>query len=140
MTDRDPYAPPEAELSNPGDAPALWNPEAAAAWSLMLSTVLGTTLVHLNWRAMGELRRANVALTWVAGSVAALIGTLFAHPVIGMGFLLAWYFFAVRPQKREIENRYGIHYPRRSWLVPVVAGFAASIVVVNLPEVFGLEM
>ena len=58
----DPYAPPQTDLSAPAaeleNNPPLWNPNAAAMWSLLFSPVFGA-LVHMkNWQAMGEPEKA----------------------------------------------------------------------------------
>ena len=50
-----PYAPPKAEVADVGRtevAPALWNPNAAASWSLLFSPAFGAFLHMKNWQAL----------------------------------------------------------------------------------------
>ena len=59
MSQENPYAPPTAAVADIGTAtaaprPPLWNPGAAASWSLLLSPVFGAILHMKNWQAMGE--------------------------------------------------------------------------------------
>jgi len=71
MNTRNPYAPPEAEVADVAGpafleaAPALWNPAAAASWSLIFSPIFGSWLQMKNWQALGESEKAAKARTWV---------------------------------------------------------------------------
>jgi hypothetical protein len=44
-------------------APALWNPNAAANWSLLFSPMFGAWLHMKNWAALGEPERAAARRT-----------------------------------------------------------------------------
>ena len=72
------YAPPKAEVEGTalesGAAPTLWNPNAAANWSLLFSPIFGTWLHMLNWRALGEAERAESAKTWLMVSTLLQVG------------------------------------------------------------------
>src|SRR5262245_17881361 len=71
-----PYVAPAARVEDRAHAvspPAIWNPQAAAAWSIVLSPVFGSFLHMLNWRALGEENEAAKARGWFALSLAVLI-------------------------------------------------------------------
>ncbi len=137
------YAPPQspvADVSPNGDvAPPLWNPNAAASWSLLFTPVFGAYLQMRNWQAMGQHDRAKQALWWIVGyflmiaygvmSAAFQSAGTGGASLRGMGFLylIIWYFVAARPQVRYVEERYGGNYPRRPWLVPILVAFGAYV-------------
>ena len=90
---------------------ALWNPNAAAGWSILFTPVFGAYLHMLNWRALGEREQEQASLLWVyAGAlfIAALLvidATALDHTTgdaltrtIEFGFLVAWYFLSAHAQ------------------------------------------
>jgi hypothetical protein len=127
---------------------ALWNPNAAANWSLLFTPVFGAYLQALNWRALGEHKRASGSLKWVyvGGGLLAfyLLLSIFAHDdraargiahLVSFGFLLAWYFSSGKAQARYVKETYGTSYPRRPLGKPLliaVACFVAFVVVATL--------
>jgi hypothetical protein len=128
------------------DAPAcgLWNPSAAATWSLVFTPAFGAFIHMLNWQALGQPAQAAAARRWFYASLALLMlqiwtralnarfGTepLLLHPASVL-FLLVWYFGAARPQARLVRARYGAGYRRRRWdsvlMGAVMAGAAYAI-------------
>lgn len=128
------------------DAPAcgLWNPSAAATWSLVFTPAFGAFIHMLNWQALGQPAQAAAARRWFYASLALLmlqiwtralnarLGTepLLLHPASVL-FLLVWYFGAARPQARLVRARYGAGYRRRRWdsvlMGAVMAGTAYAI-------------
>jgi hypothetical protein len=120
---------------------AIWNPSAAATWSLVFTPAFGAFIHMLNWQALGQPREAARARRWFYASLALLMLQIFTralnarlgsepmlvHPA-GLLFLLIWYFGAARPQARLVKARYGAGYQRRSWnsvlICAVVAGAA----------------
>lgn len=48
-------------------APALWNPNAAANWSLLFSPMFSALLYANNWIALGELQQAGSVRWWAWG-------------------------------------------------------------------------
>jgi hypothetical protein len=107
---------------------ALWNPSAAARWSLVFSPTFGALIHMLNWQALGQPERAASARKWVYASLVLLMlqivtralnarfGTepLLVHPV-GLAFFLIWYFGAARQQALLVRARYGARYQHKSW-------------------------
>ena len=135
------YAPPKALVDDVGAAvevaPPLWNPNAAASWSLLFTPVFGTILHWRNWSAMGETKHAAAAKTWLIAAVVVIIvllvliyaglaarGTVRIANVV---FLLTWYFAAAKPQAKAVAERFGEAYPRRGWLVPIAIALTAII-------------
>ena len=126
------YLPPQSEDLGSGTgqaAPALWNPNAAACWSLLFSPVFGAALHMFNARAMGdaELEKLNKGFMW--GSVAVLviamliaIFTKINANFVGLAALGAWYGAVGRKQVALVKERYGSNYPRRSWGKPILFG------------------
>ena len=131
----DPYQPPKAHVSDTPageSAPALWNPGAAANWSLLFTPAFGAWLHMLNWRALGEPARAEASKGWLAAGlvlmvVYVLMGALMVDPAradgasrgIALIFLFTWYFASARAQAKHVRERFGKDYPRRGWGKPV---------------------
>jgi hypothetical protein len=134
------YAPPRAvvaEVRTADDAPPLWNPNAAANWSLLFSPVFGAWLHMTNWRALGDTRKAEVARNWMIAAIVVtaaqlLAGRFYATSAGWTKFLsffclLAWYFASARGQARLVKERWGSDYPRRSWTQPLLIGVLAYV-------------
>jgi hypothetical protein len=148
-----PYAPPQARVDDvesraKDTAPPLWNPNAAAMWSLLFSPVFGAWLHMKNWQALGEPEKASASKTWLIMSAALLllvvIGGMFlpetkaidsASRAAGIGLLVAWYTVSGREQIRYVTGRYGKTYPRKGWGAALgygVLGLFAFFVVIFL--------
>jgi hypothetical protein len=128
-------------------APPLWNPDAAACWSLLLTPAFGAYLQMKNWAALGEDEEAAASRRWFVGVLVLLLCLplleLFApglpiHGIanfIGLPLLLAWYYASARPQARYIRQRFGKSYARRGWgrallaalLVLLIVGVASAV-------------
>lgn len=96
---------------NDSDAPALWNPNAAALWSLLFLPVFGATLHMLNARAMGDkdqIRQSKWALIVLLVIFLLLpLVTLFFNPknnTFGLILLLGWYFAIGRKQVEAVKQ------------------------------------
>lgn len=113
-------------------APALWNPSAAANWSLLFTPVFGAALHMKNWRALGDEEKAGQAKMWMIASLVILAGMMIAGMVlpesrefdratrsVGIGLLAAWYVTAARVQQKLVKERFGKDYERRGWLKPI---------------------
>ena len=135
-----PYAPPKAQVTDvaaEGAAPPIWNPNAAASWSLLFSPAFGAFLQMLNWRALGRQQKADDARGWFIVSLAMLavyvfIGVLVEPKAadaisraVGLGYLLVWYFAAGREQAKYVKEKWGKDYPRRGWGKPLLLAVAA---------------
>lgn len=125
-----PYAPPRASVADVADgkvAPALWNPNAAASWSLLLSPAFGAILHLKNWQRLGEPGKAATSRIWAIVTVALLAVVIVASVllpeakaldavsrVVGLALLLGWLLldrpFAGGVRARAI--RQGLSAPR----------------------------
>ena len=138
-----PYAPPKATVADievHEDAPPLWNPNAAANWSLLFSPAFGAFLHMKNWQALGEPAKASAARTWVIVVVSILIALpvlLFVIPaargleslsrIAGLILLISWYVSSGRAQAQYVKERLGKDYPRKGWGKPLLIALGAFL-------------
>lgn len=144
-----PYAAPKARVGDePGAVAApIWNPNAAASWSLPFSPIFGAYLHMLNWRALGDEQKAAAARLWVrigialvpvyiALGLASYYGFQAADALsraLALGFLLAWYFSSAKAQSRYVKDHFGKDYPRKPWAKPllIAVGIMLAYLVVS---------
>lgn len=108
-----------------GRPPELWNPYATGLWSYLFTPAFGSYLQMLNWRALGEPKRAASAQKWFYASIAMLgldvpllafgLHTSQLARAMWLLFLLAWYFLSCRQQEQYIKGKFGANYKRRPW-------------------------
>ena len=152
-----PYAPPKAnvdDLQNGAPvetAPPLWNPKAAAGWSLLFSPVFGALIHMKNWQALGEPGKAAQSKSWAIGSgvfllIVVILGIMFpesktidvASRPAGLALLIAWYTASAKPQSLFVADRYGGVYPKRGWGLPLL--YALLVFVAFMLAVFAIAM
>ena len=137
MTQQNPYAPPKAEVADivgTEVAPALWNPNAAASWSLLFSPIFGAFLHMRNWEALGQPEKAAKSKTWIVASIVFFVLVTLAPFVMsesrgfdalgrigGFGLLIGWYYAIGKSQQAYVLGRFGKTYPRRGWAKPLLA-------------------
>jgi hypothetical protein len=130
----------EARSGNAADpGPAIWNPVAAACWSLVFTPAFGAYLLMRNWEALGDARQVAMARTWFVFSLGLLAVQLLSAAInqrlnsesnlmhwIGLLYLVVWCVGAALPQARLLRMRFGAGYSRKQWnrvlLGAVVAG------------------
>jgi hypothetical protein len=143
MSQQNPYAPPRAEVAEiapPTDAaPPLWNPAAAASWSLLFSPIFGAFLHMRNWQALGEPDKAAKSKTWIVATIVFLVVASLAPILIpsaaldalgrfgGIAILIAWYYALGKSQQALVAARFGKSYPRRGWLKPILAALGVVL-------------
>ena len=131
--DANPFAPPKAVLDGVAvvaeDAPMLWNPDAAGAWSLLFTPVFGSILVRKNWKAIGDEDKVRQGAIWLGASIVMLLATIFIG-ILGFFYIIVWYFAWQRPQAQFIRERWGKDYPRKGWSVALLAALGIYIAVV----------
>jgi len=117
---------------------ALWNPNAAANWSLLFSPVFGAWLHAKNWAALGDDAKAKQSMYWVYGGIAALLIAIFLPDkigrAVGIGFLFGWYFSFAKQQVKYVKETLGGAYEKKGWAKPlgIAAGcFTAFIFVIG---------
>ena len=142
-----PYASPAAAVVDVvavDAAPKLWNPNAAANWSLLFSPAFGALLHMKNWQALGDLQRAQANRNWAIASVVIILGSALlavfnpdskaldgSTRLVGLGLLIAWYLGSAKAQAQLVKERFGSRYPRRGWTLPLLVAlgcFAALVV------------
>lgn len=114
--------------------PKIWNPNAAANWSLLFSPAFGAILQAMNWKELGQPDRAKTNKTWACVTIIFLL--LFALiPVnvggigglIGLILLLSWYFSQGRAQAKYVKETYGKEYEKKGWAKPLLIGIGCFI-------------
>ncbi len=115
-------------------SPQLWNPNAAACWSLLFTPVFGALLHAFNWRQLGQTAKAQQSMFWVYGAlVVLLVALVLPQSVLRdvrhlplMALLLAWYFLSAKPQVAYIRDN-AISYEKRTWVLPLAIGFVGLV-------------
>jgi hypothetical protein len=54
------------------------------------------------------------------------------YPLVLSAFWVIWYFVSARPQGRYVKEKFGMHYPRKTWGVPIAIGVLAWVVYLGL--------
>lgn len=138
------FAPPKSEVKDvapaSATAPPMWNPNAAANWSFLLTPAFGAYLQMKNWQALGDEAKAAQAKMWAWGSVAFIVlvsvmsvvlidskGMEAMSRSLGFALLFAWYFANGRAQVQLVKARYGKTYPRRGWTKPLLIALGAYV-------------
>jgi hypothetical protein len=125
-----------------GTVPALWNPEAAGAWSLIFNPIFGSILVLMNWKALGIKEKIRNAQIWLGVSIVMLVILFFLPSVllslVSLTYLLIWYFSAAKPQAKYISERWGKDYARKSWLWPLLMAFGILFIFLCLAFLGGM--
>ena len=125
----------------------LWNPDVAALLSIPFSPVFGSIIHALNWRRLGQPRRAAIAWTWAA----FIIFGVLVVPIFGANLqlgesaidgylrltqfltLVLWYFGTARTQGKFIVREMHNTYKRESWLIPL------CMAVILMSSLYGLS-
>lgn len=131
-----PYEPPQADLDDGDyDVPPLYNPNAAALWSLLF-TPFGAWMHAKNWEAVGEeeLARKNrlfaigvVAFILITAAIEFITGITLPSAVIGIVPLVVWYLQLGKQQIELIKEELGDDYERKSLVMPVLVGVFGGI-------------
>lgn len=149
-----PYAPPTANVEDVNvveASPPLWNPSAAARWSLLFSPIFGATVQMHNWIALGEPEKAAESKRWAIANLVIFLGlgvlSIFLPEtkaidlglrMSGLGLLIAWYVVSSRPQTNYIAARFGTAYPKKGWAKPLLYALLSLFAFVAAFVVFAL--
>lgn len=135
------------QASNSEASNALWDPHAAAYWSVILTPAFGSYLQMRNWQALGELQKAASARAWFYLSLGmlamyALIAVLthdLLHPgalFILLTFLCGWYLATGRKQGKYVRQKFGSAYPKKHFGLAVLgaagAGYALIVTILSV--------
>jgi hypothetical protein len=146
MTEPLPPSPPPVlpYASGPPERPALWNPRAAAAWSLLFSPIFGALIHAANWRMLGDAVRARRNVGWAIGSgvfilfalaTAALPESKLLDQVFrfgGIGLLVGWLMSVGNEQNHYVKNSLPHGYDKRPWGRPLSLALGALVVLFGL--------
>jgi hypothetical protein len=144
---QNPYASPSAQARPVERAlavhPTLWNPSAAALWSLLFSPIFGAVLHARNWTAIGDLPRARGQYIWAIGYGIYLCMVIAASAFLphsrpmdstlrftSIGMLAAWYFMSASAQVAFVKERYGERYLRHGWGLPLLIAAGSFVLFV----------
>ena len=145
MSTDNPFAPPNATVADVSThaadpAPRLWNPNAAASWSLLFSPLFGAFIHMKNWQVLGEPEKAANAKNWALASLLFFVVVVVLAVVMpeskavdairrfaGFGLLIAWYYASGKAQNAFVLARFGPNYPRKGWLKPLLLALAAVV-------------
>jgi hypothetical protein len=121
---------------------ALWSPDLAAWFSMLLTPIFGATLHWMNSRALGERKLQRAATTWLVLSfVATSVGFWLLRgqewsvtmPLRVSGVLsiytATWYLFGAHAQSRFITRSFGIKYPHHRMLKAVAFAVALLLAI-----------
>jgi len=115
--------------------PKLWNPNAAANWSLLFTPILGAWLHAKNWEALSQWDKARKSMMWVYVGFAFFVGVIFLPDSVGtlpgFIFIIAWYFTIGKKQATYLRVN-SIKYQKRPWKKPLLIGAAGFIVYVAI--------
>ncbi len=125
--------------------PRLWNPNAAANWSILFTPVFGAWLQKMNWEELNKTEKAEKSKKWayVGGGllILALILPNALATLLSITFLLAWYFVSAKKQVKYVNDQ-NIDYEKREWKKPIIYGAGGVVgyllVAVVLSVVFSL--
>ena len=115
--------------------PNLWNPTAAAGWSVLLgaSPLFGAILIAQNWKRLPDSPPANATWFWVSAAlvlhltglglfVAGLPRGSILTAALNLGLLIAWYVVSCRRQSAYIRQQLQNQYFRKRWRRPLLIG------------------
>ncbi len=125
------------------DSCQLWNPKAAALWSLLFSPAFGAWVHAANWRVLGRPDKALAARRWsylMVGTVllAGVAGALFeSHArhlpsLATAAWMAVWCCFPAREQCRYVAKNMGGDYRRGPWWPALLGGIAGWLLLALL--------
>lgn len=119
---------------------SLWNPNAAANWSVIFSPVFGSYLHAKNWESLGQKDKAKNSMLWVYAGIAVIALSIFYKPEMAMGagfvFLLAWYFLSAKPQVQYVKEKLNNQYVKKGWRTPILYAIGALIALATASVMF----
>ena len=117
--------------------PALWNPNAAACWSLLFSPAFGAFLHARNAEALQREDEAKANRVWFYVSLCYFVFVLVSIliPAIPEGLfrvaaivlLLGWYFTLGKKQIVYVKETCGEGYERKPWKTPLLIAFGCLV-------------
>ena len=110
--------------------PALWNPNAAACWSLLFTPASGAYLHARNADSLGRTEEAKTNRIWFYASLGYLVFVLFGDFVpqipeavyrgAAIGLLVGWWVSTGKGQAQYVKDVWQKSYARKSWTKPLL--------------------
>ena len=122
-----------AQTNGNNDAPALWNPEAAAMWGVLFHPLFSIIIHLFNWRVLkqGSVQSQPTAIWLGACIIFIILQSFFGFPwPTYLIFLLVWYFADAKKQVKYVEEKYGKNYKRKSWAIPIISAIAINAIII----------
>ena len=120
-----------------GLTPSLWNPNAAACWSLVFTPAFGAFLHARNAETLGRLEEARMNRIWFRATLGYLALTLVGdflpsipeavYRGIGIGILVGWYFTVGTKQVDYVKDQLQSAYVHKPWGVPLMIAFGGLL-------------
>ena len=113
----------------------LWNPNAAANWSLLFTPIFGSFLQMKNWQALGNSNEASNARNWLIFTIVFILFINFLSYLadanleqsttvargLGFWYIIIWYFAYARKQTKYVKETLNNRYQKKSWWIPLVS-------------------
>ena len=111
----------------------LYNPKAAANWSLLFTPIFGAYVLKTNWKILGREEQEKRSKIWLISLIIIWgIGLLFLSDqfcsAIYLIGLISWFFLERKPQMKYLTvNK--LDFQKKSWktLVPKAAGILVGV-------------
>ncbi|MDB6124630.1 MAG: Uncharacterized protein JWQ71_3623 [Pedosphaera sp.] len=117
--------------------PALWNPNAAACWSLLFTPAFGAYLHARNADSLGRAEEAKAHRVWFyvsLGYLGFVLVSVFIPAIpeavfrgAAIGILMGWYFTQGQKQVQHVKETCQTGYQRRSWKKPLLIAFGCLV-------------
>jgi hypothetical protein len=117
--------------------PTLWNPNAAACWSLLFSPAFGAFLHARNAESLGRTDEAKANRVWFYISLAYLgfvLVSIFVPVIPNIFFnvaaivlLLRWYFSLGKKHIQYVKETWQNRYQRKPWAKPLLVGLGCFL-------------
>lgn len=125
-----------------GQSIEIWNPSAAANWSLLLSPVFGAFLQAKNWKSLGEKKKSEKSMLWVYLGCLIIFLILIVPEFgkygsgIGILWLLSWYFTSSKAQIKYVKEKYNDKYDKKGWLKPIITAIGIFFALIIIAAAF----
>jgi hypothetical protein len=117
--------------------PAIWNPNAAANWSLLFTPAFGAFIHARNAESLGRSDEAKANRKWFYGNLVflgiILLSTLTPSlgdapfRMVSLVILLVWYFALAKKQAKYVKDTFGSNYQKKTWGKPLLIAFACFV-------------
>lgn len=114
--------------------PAIWNPNAAANWSILLTPAFGSLIQAKNWKTLNQPGKSTGSMVWFFLTLVVVFASLFIPNQYAMGvafwYLIIWYVFAGRKQAKFVKKEFGNDYQKKSWVKPILIAIGSIFIYV----------